>query len=95
MPARITAATTIQALELTNGSTLDTRLKSAAKKLQPDATKDPSAWIAHMYRTLFSREPDAVEKGIALEFFGAQPKSDAIADFLWAIVNHPEFQLIN
>ena len=95
MPARITAATTIQALELTNGSTLDTRLKSAGKKLQPDAAKDPAAWVAHMYRTLLSREPDSGENGIALEFFGTQPKSEAIADFLWAIVNHPEFQLIN
>ena len=39
MPARITAATTIQALELTNGSTLDMRLKKAATKLLPDAAK--------------------------------------------------------
>ncbi|MEO6787627.1 MAG: DUF1549 domain-containing protein [Chthoniobacteraceae bacterium] len=94
-PARITAATTIQALELTNGSTLDERLKSAAKKLQPDAAKDPAAWITHMYRTLLSRDPTADEKQLALELFGAEPKIEAVADFLWALVNHPEFQLIN
>ena len=94
-PARITAATTIQALELTNGSTLDTRLKSAAKKLQPDAAKDPAAWIARTYRTLLNREPAADEKQIALELLGTEPKPEAIADFLWAIVNLPEFQLIN
>jgi hypothetical protein len=94
-PARITAATTIQALELTNGSTLDTRLKSAAKKLQPNVAKDPAAWIAHTYRALLSREPAADEKQIAIELLGAEPKPEALADFLWAMVNLPEFQLIN
>jgi len=94
-PARITAATTIQALELTNGSTLDTRLKSAAKKLQPDAAKDPAAWIAQTYRMLLSRGPSADEMQIALELLGSEPKPEALADFLWAIVNLPEFQLIN
>ena len=94
-PARITAATTIQALELTNGSTLDARLKSAAKKLQPDAAKDPAAWVAHTYRALLCREPAADEKQIALELLGDDPKPEAVADFLWAIVNLPEFQLIN
>ena len=94
-PARITAATTIQALELTNGSTLDARLKSAAKKLQPDAAKDPAAWIAHTYRSLLNRDPAVEEKQIALEILGNEPKLEALADLLWAIVNLPEFQLIN
>ena len=94
-PARITAATTIQALELTNGSTLDTRLKSAAKILQPDAAKDPAVWIAQTYRALLNRVPADGEKQIALELLGTEPKAEAVADFLWAIMNLPEFQLIN
>jgi hypothetical protein len=94
-PARITAATTIQALELTNGSTLDTRLKSAATKLQLAAAHDPAAWIEETYRTLLSRAPAADEKQLALELLGEEPKPEAIADFLWAILNLPEFQLIN
>ncbi|MEQ1851736.1 MAG: DUF1549 domain-containing protein [Chthoniobacteraceae bacterium] len=94
-PARLTAATTIQALELTNGATLDSRLNAAAKKLQPDAAKDSAAWIARTYRTLLNREPAADEKQIALELLGTGPKPEALADFLWAIVNLPEFQLIN
>ena len=94
-PARSTAATTIQALELTNGSTLDTRLKSAAKKLQPDAAKDSAAWIERVYRRTLNRAPVAAEKRIAIELLGPQPKPEAVADFLWAIVNLPEFQLIN
>ncbi len=94
-PVRITAATTIQALELTNGSTLDTRLKSAAQKHQPAVAHDPGAWIASAYRSLLSREPSADEKQLALELLGTEPKPEAIADFLWAVVNLPEFQLIN
>ena len=94
-PARITAATTIQALELTNGATLDARLQSAAKKLQPAAAHDPAAWIGETYRALLGRDPAADEKKIALELLGEDPKPEAIADFLWALVNHPEFQLIN
>jgi hypothetical protein len=94
-PARITAATTIQALELTNGSTLDARLKKAAAKILPLAEQDPAAWIEHAYRILLSRAPAAEEKQIAKELLGEEPKAEAIADFLWAIVNLPEFQLIN
>jgi hypothetical protein len=94
-PARITAATTIQALELTNGSTLDSRLKSAAKKLQPDAAKDPAGWVASAYRSLLNRGPSADEMQITLELLGTEPKPEALADCLWAIVNLPEFQLIN
>ena len=94
-PARITAATTIQALELTNGSTLDARLKKAAAKVLPHAEQDPAAWIEHAYRTLLSRAPAAEEKQIARELLGDEPKAEAVADFLWALVNLPEFQLIN
>ena len=94
-PSRITAATTIQALELTNGTTLDMRLKKAAAKVLPDAAQDPAAWIAHTYRSLLNRAPTDEEKQIALELLGTEPKAEALADFLWALVNLPEFQLIN
>ena len=43
IPARATAATTIQALELTNGATLDARLQQAAAKFAADAGSDPAA----------------------------------------------------
>jgi hypothetical protein len=94
-PARLTAATTIQALELTNGSTLNTRLKTAAVKLQPIAAKDPAAWLDSTWRTTLSRPPTAEEKSLALEILGAHPEADAVADVLWAVVNLPEFQLIH
>jgi hypothetical protein len=95
IPVRSTAATTLQALELTNGSTLDSRLHKAAAKFAPEAARDANAWIDGIYRSAFSRPPTASEREIAAEMLGHPATADSIADFLWAIVNLPEFQLIN
>ena len=95
MPARTTVATTIQALELTNGSTLDSMLKAAATKLAPDAAKNPAGWLDAVFRHLLSRSPTDEERKSALELLGPEPKPEAVADFLWAVVNLPEFQLIH
>ncbi len=95
LPARTTTATTIQALELTNGATLDRRLKQAAAALAPVAAKDPAAWLEHLTRETISRPPSAQEKAAALDFLGQDPTPEAIADLLWTVLNQPEFQLIN
>ena len=95
IPARATAATTMQALELTNGATLDARLQQAAAKFTAEAGIDPAAWLTRLYRDSLSRDPSEAERQIALEILGQQPKAESIADLLWAVVNLPEFQLIN
>ncbi|MEP6668031.1 MAG: DUF1549 domain-containing protein [Chthoniobacter sp.] len=95
IPVRSTAATTLQALELTNGSTLDARLHKAAAKFAPEAARDVHAWTDRIYRFAFSRPPSPDEREIAVAMLGHTPTTDNIADFLWAIVNLPEFQLIN
>ncbi len=95
VPARANAATTIQALELTNGSTLDARLQSAAARLQTEAARDPAAWLDRFARHAFSRPFTEAERTVAIEMLGTSPSRETVADFLWAVVNHPEFQLIN
>ncbi len=95
MPARTTAATTMQALELTNGATLDRRLRQAADTFAPVAIKAPSAWLDHLYRATIARTPSEKERAAALEFLGPEPKPEALADLLWTVLNQPEFQLIN
>jgi hypothetical protein len=95
IPVRASAATTMQALELTNGSTLDYRLQRAAAKFAADAARDPRAWLTELYREALTREPSEAERQAALELLGPQPKAEGIADLLWALVNLPEFQLIN
>ena len=95
MPGRASTATTMQALELTNGSTLDQRLNAAAAQFTHDATRDPSAWLTTFYRQALGRAPTEAERNLALELLGAEPKTESISDLLWAVFNLPEFQLIN
>lgn len=95
MPARTTAATTMQALELTNGATLDRRLKKASTTLAPIALKDPALWLDRLYRATLARPPSQQEKTASLDFLGPQPQPEALADLLWTLLNQPEFQLIN
>jgi hypothetical protein len=89
------AATTLQALELTNGDTLDSKLKVAAKRMAPDANQDPGAWLDRLYRQLLSRAPTESERTAALEFLGTQPAPERLGDVLWSLAMMPEFQLIN
>ena len=95
VPQRATAATTIQALELTNGTTLNTRLQKAAMKFTPQAASDPAAWLDRLYQHAFTRRPTRGEQQIATEMLGIPVTAEGITDLLWAMVNLPEFQLIN
>jgi hypothetical protein len=95
MTVRSTAATTLQALELTNGATLDGRLKKMAQKLAPDAAKDPAGWVTGIFRHSLSRDPTPDELRFAREVLGAEKVTPAgVADFLWAVTQLPEFQFI-
>ena len=93
--SRLTAATTLQALELTNGATLDAKLKFASTKLAEQAGKDPRAWLDRTYTWLLSRPPSDTERTTALAFLGDKPTPDRLADLLWSLTMLPEFQLIN
>ena len=86
---------TIQALELTNGATLDEQLRKVAGKLMAVATKDPAAWADGMYRQMLCRSPSDAEKALAAEALGAKPNAEAVADFVWALAMQPEFQYVN
>jgi len=94
IPARVSTATTLQALELTNGATLNATLKRAATSSAPAAARAPAAWLDRTFRATLGRPPSPAEGEAALDLLGPQPTPEALADFLWALVNHPEFQLI-
>ncbi|MEA3213242.1 MAG: hypothetical protein QOE70_6299 [Chthoniobacter sp.] len=95
MPVRASSATTMQALELTNGATLNAKLQRAATKFAAEATHDPAAWLERVFQHALGRPPGTEERAAMLGLLGAKPKAEDIADLLWSIVNHPEFQLIN
>jgi len=95
IPVRATAATTIQALELSNGATLNGRLQRMAAKFAPEAARNPAGWLCSLYFHALGRLPTPEEQIITLEMLGNPVKPDAVADVLWALVNLPEFQLIH
>lgn len=85
--------TLLQALELTNGTTLDNTLRIAADKwLQTDFTPDNMATA--IFQTALGRLPNPNEREIAQDLLGEKPNAENTADLLWIIVMLPEFQLI-
>ena len=88
------AATTLQALELTNGSTLAVLLGKAADELVATAPADSSELVQRLYRSTLSRAPRRVELAAATELIGSPVQAAGVQDLLWALTALPEFQLI-
>jgi hypothetical protein len=91
---RPTVATTLQMLELTNGSTLTNTLARGAKRIAN--TKDIRAEdaITDLYAKALGRAPSPEELATAKEIIGANVNDDGVEDLLWCVVMLPEFQLI-
>jgi hypothetical protein len=91
---RDSLATMLQALELTNGTTLDTILQAGARRWIGDKSAEPQALITRAYRLALGREPTPAEERTAAEVVGTPPSAEGVGDFLWMLVMLPEFQLI-
>jgi hypothetical protein len=94
MTSRLTAATTLQALELTHGNSLNDRLKRTAHTLLGSATNSPEAWIGEIYLHMLGRAPSAAELRLAREMLGTPVTQEGVADFLWTVTMLPEFDFI-
>lgn len=93
MTQRASVATTLQALELTNGETLARLLRQGAEKLvspRPNGER----LVQTLFATALGRPPTAQEASLARELVGEEPKAEAVEDLLWAVAMLPEFQLI-
>jgi mono/diheme cytochrome c family protein len=88
------AATTLLALELTNGTTLTEILERGAKKMSVEPDLRAEVLINRVYEAALSRPPSKAELSTAKEVVGVELKEDGVEDFLWAVVMLPEFQLI-
>jgi hypothetical protein len=91
MTTRLSTATTLQALEMTNGSTLAGLLKKGAAELSRD---DFAELVNTVFQRAFARKPTAAERQVAQEMVGTPPRPEGIEDLLWAVLQLPEFQLI-
>jgi len=90
---RASAATTLQALELTNGRTLATRIKAGAENLALE--KDTKQIVDRLYLGALGRKPTSAELAVANELIGGDAQqADGVEDLLWAVCMLPEFQLI-
>jgi hypothetical protein len=90
---RASAATTLQALELTNGKTLATVLHEGAAQLIQENTRGPEL-VRSIYQEAVGRNPTLGEIALAQEWVGDKPTREGVEDFLWAMAMLPEFQLI-
>ena len=95
MTSRITAATTLQALELTNGNSFNERLKRAAHKLVGQARRDPDSWIMDVYLHMLNRNPTDDELKLSRQMLGEKVSEEGVADFLWSVTLLPEFDFVN
>ncbi|HEX4130814.1 MAG TPA: PSD1 and planctomycete cytochrome C domain-containing protein [Pirellulales bacterium] len=87
--------TTLEALDLSNGTPLvDLLNRGAAALLKEHAKLDSEAIARRVFRSALSREPTSEEQTTLVEIVGRQPAAESVADLLWTIVMLPEFQLI-
>jgi hypothetical protein len=90
---RSSAATTLQALELTNGKTLDTVLRRGATNLV-ELNYSGKKLVRSVYQDALGRNPTSEELHLAETVVGDKPTQEGVEDFLWGVSMLPEFQLI-
>ena len=91
---RPSAATTLQALELTNGETLNRVLTEGAKKLLAGKPASNRELVTNLYGKALGRKPMAAELKLAEELLGKPNQPEQVEDLLWSLAMLPEFQLI-
>ena len=90
---RATEATTLQALELTNGKTLATVLHQGAANLIQQSPNGPKL-VRSFYEEAVGRRPTSRELKMASALVGDKPTQEGVEDFVWSMTMLPEFQLI-
>ncbi len=90
---RPSTATTLQALEMTNGGTLSDILIRGAGNLANTA-KSSRQLVQEIYQKALGRKPTSTELKLGEELVGKEIRKEGVEDFLWAMAMLPEFQLI-
>jgi len=84
----------LQAMELTNGKTLNETLKKGARRWL-DEYKDTGLLVRDLYLHTLNRVPNDREYDLAVKSLTQSPSEEGVQDLLWAVLLSPEFQLIN
>ena len=91
---RPSEVTTLEAVDLTNGSTLANYLAQGATRLADHWHDDKSGFVVHLMEFALSRSPTLEEKALLESSLSDVPTPQEIEDVLWAIFMMPEFMLI-
>lgn len=86
--------TTLEAVDLTNGSTLANYLTIGATHLANRWGDDRSGLITYLNQFALSRMPTPEERRILEAALSPTPTAQQIEDILWVIVMMPEFMLV-
>lgn len=94
---RSPVATTLQAIEMTNGQTLSAALTGGAEawmngQIEPTAASQDL--VGRVYLRALGRAPTAAERAAALSVVGTPATKAGVEDLLWALIMLPEFQLV-
>jgi hypothetical protein len=90
---RATVATTLQALELTNGETLNGMIEHGAQHWATEL-HTPNELIDGLYLRALGRKPTPLERQASAELIGNTVRPEGAEDLMWVLVMLPEFQLI-
>ena len=91
--SRAGAATTLQTLELLNGSTLASHLRLGAERLVA-RKMSAGAIVDEIFERALGRTPTATERKVAAGSLGRRPTTETVEDLLWSVVMLPEFQVV-
>ena len=86
--------TTLEAMELENGSALARTLAVGAENLLKQSWVSQDAFTLWLYRQAFCRLPTKEEQLVAHELLGENLSTRGIEDLLWVVIMQPEFQLV-
>jgi hypothetical protein len=90
---RPSVATTLQALEMTNGETLADILKRGARNLLNRPVGE-AGLVPDLYGQALGRPPTKLEMQVGRELAGQPAQAAGVEDLLWTMAMLPEFQLI-
>lgn len=94
MTDRDSTATTLQALELTNGKTLAEKLSAIASDWIAQKTRSPKKMVERLFWIGLGRAPSQSEAKACDTFFREGLTQNNVEDFLWTVIMLPEFQLV-
>jgi hypothetical protein len=87
-------ATTLEALELTNGRELADIIRRGVQNSLKEKAASREELISNLYFRALGRAPTEDEVEMAKDVVGQPPQPAGVEDLLWALVMLPEFQLI-